>query len=112
MANNYVILNNFNSTGKVGISRAAIETIASKAVNEVKEASVAKSRQGLFKVKGPASVAFRKDGRVDIRLEVTISKDAKVKDVCLEIQESVASAVTMMCETVPFSIKIKVVGLI
>jgi uncharacterized alkaline shock family protein YloU len=43
-------------------------------------------------------------------MDVTIQKGESVKDICLQIQEGVASAITMMCETVPFSIEIKVIS--
>ncbi len=112
MASNYLVLNNFSKSGQVRLSRALFESIAEEAINEVKMASpAARKNKGLFKAQGPAKVAFRKDGKVDISLDVSLSKTAPVKDVCMRIQESVASAVQMMCETVPFSIKVRVTSL-
>ncbi len=112
MSSNYVVLNNFSPTGNIALSRRLFESIANKAVEEVGTASPAlKKNKGIFKVKGPANVIFRKDGKIDIVLEVSLRKDAKVQDVCLQIQQNVASHIQMMCETVPFSIKIRVVSL-
>lgn len=108
---NYLVLNNYSSSGKVSLSRQVFESIAAKAIAEVKSAAPARKSKGLFKVKGPAGVVFRKDGRVDISLDVSLSKDAPVQEVCLKIQEQVASKIQMMCETVPFSIKVRVVSL-
>lgn len=112
MAIQYVALNNFSKSGEVHLSRHVFETIANRAVKKVDFATPAlKKNKGIFKVKGPAHVVFRQDGKVDIILEVSISRDAPVKDVCIKIQEKVASYLQMMCETVPFSIKIKVLSL-
>lgn len=93
------------------LSHQLFESIAERAVSEVKGAFPAKKSKGLFKVKGPAAVSFRNDGKVEVKLDVTVARGAPVQDVCLKIQESVASNIQMMCETLPFAVKIRVVSL-
>jgi uncharacterized alkaline shock family protein YloU len=111
MSSDYVVVDNLNNAGTMGISRKALENIASLATNGVKGATVSKSRARLFNLSRPVYAYIRKDGRVEIHLDVNIKSGAQVKDVCLKIQEDVASAITMMCETVPFRIQIKVVSI-
>ncbi|MCH3908779.1 MAG: Asp23/Gls24 family envelope stress response protein [Bacilli bacterium] len=110
MKRDYYYLHNYQSKGAIGISRHAFETIATIAANQVKGASVSTKKGRLFNLEHPVKASFRKDGKVDFNLDVNIKSGANVKDVCLQIQEGVASAITMMCETVPFGIEIKVVS--
>jgi uncharacterized alkaline shock family protein YloU len=110
MKRDYYYLNNYTNGGEMGISRHAFESIATVAANEVEGASVSKRKTRLFDLEHPVKASFRKDGKVELQLDVTLQKNAAIKDICLQIQEGVASAITMMCETVPFSIEIKVVS--
>jgi len=96
--------------GAMGISRRAFETIATLATNEIKGATVNKKKSHLFSLEHPVSASFRKDGKVDLNIDVNIAKGADVKEVCLQIQEGVANSITMMCETVPFGVEIKVIS--
>ena len=111
MAQDYISVNNYSRLGRMGISRRAFETIAEKATNEVKFANVANKSSHRFSLRGPVIVSFRKDGRVDIDIDVSIAEGAKVQEVCLEIQHNVANAIQMMCETVPFNIQVKVISI-
>lgn len=110
MKRDYYYLNNYKGGGEMGISRRAFESIATVAANEVVGATVSKRKTRLFSLEHPVKSSFRKDGKVDLNIDVTIAKSANVKDVCLQIQEGVASAITMMCETVPFGIEVKVIS--
>jgi uncharacterized alkaline shock family protein YloU len=110
MKSDYYYLNNYAMNGTMGISRRAFETIATRATNEVEGAEVTKKKSRLFILEHPVKASFRKDGKVDFNIDVTIAKNANVKEVCLKIQEAVASAITMICETVPFGVEIKVVS--
>ncbi len=96
----------------MGISHRAFITIVETATNHVSGASVFKSRKNaIFKMTNPVKVFFRKDGRIDINLDVSIKKGESVGEVCTNIQNSVADALLMMCETVPFRVHIKVSSL-
>jgi uncharacterized alkaline shock family protein YloU len=110
MKRDYYYLHNFTQNGTMGISRRCFETIATLAANEVKGASVKMRKSRFFTLEHPVRASFRKDGKVDLNLDVSLAKGSSVKDICLEIQEAVASEITMMCETVPFTIQIKVVS--
>lgn len=110
MKRDYYCLNTYAGNGTMGISRRAFETIANVAANEVEGATVTSRKMRLFNIEHPVQASFRKDGKVELHIDVAIAKNASVKDVCLNIQEGVASAITMMCETVPFSIEVKVIA--
>lgn len=114
---NYYYLNNYRNAGAMGISRNAFIKIATIACNNVTGASV--SQRGkkrnpvnmIFDLASPVKAMFRRDGKVEIGLQVQISKQANVHETCLKIQQEVANAISMMCETVPFSVELKVVSL-
>lgn len=113
MSRDFYFLNNYSPYGSVGISHRAFITIAEIATNHVVGAAViSKKKNILFQMTNPVKVYFRKDGKVDIQLDVSIKKGASVKDVCLNIQNSVADSIMMMCETVPFNVHIKVSSII
>lgn len=109
MSRDYYLLNNFSPYGTMGISHRAFITIVETATNHVSGASVSKSRKtAIFKMANPVKVYFRKDGRIDINLDVSVKKGESVGQICNNIQNSVADALLMMCETVPFNVHIKV----
>lgn len=69
------------------------------------------AKASVFKMTNPVKVFFRKDGRIDINLDVSVKKGESVGEICTNIQNSVADALFMMCEAVPFSVHIKVSSL-
>ena len=110
MGNDYLKLNNYQSCGTIGISQKAFETIASIACNQVAGASVKRKNSRLFFLDQPVTASLRKDGKVQIHLDVVLAKGEEVQKVCSTIQEEVAEAISSMCEAVPFRIEIKVVA--
>lgn len=112
MSRDYYLLNTFSPYGTMGISHRAFTTIVETATNHVSGASVFKGRKAsVFKMTNPVKVFFRKDGRIDINLDVSVKKGESVGEICTNIQNSVADALFMMCEAVPFSVHIKVSSL-
>lgn len=113
MSRNYYLLNNYSPYGKIGISHRAFTRIAEIATNHVAGAAItSKKKAAIFQMTNPVKVYFRKDGKVDIQLDVSIKKGESVKNVCLDIQNNVADAIVMMCEAVPFNVHIKVSSII
>jgi len=104
----YVTVDNYSGLGIMGISRKALATIASKATASVNGASLSKRESRLFQVSRPVKVSLKKDGRADIKIEVNLKPGSQVGAICLKIQQEVASQITMMCETVPVDVRIKV----
>lgn len=112
MKRDYYYINNFENAGDLAIGRHAIEHIATIAADSVPGAKVQGRKKSLFALESPVRASFRKDGRIDLRLDVSISKDVKdVGSVCSSIQEAVDSAVRRMAEALPFSIEVRVSSL-
>ncbi|MBP5092328.1 MAG: Asp23/Gls24 family envelope stress response protein [Bacilli bacterium] len=108
----YVLIKNYSRNGKMAISRDALQSITERAVASIPGANIAtRKKAGLpgFFMEKPVKIILRSNGIADIRLEVALSPDAKVMDVCTKIQQEVAQAIQMTCETVPVSVNIKVV---
>lgn len=114
-----IVINNYSGLGAIGISRRAIEAVALICVSNVKGASVVgkgkkPSKKGraldvLFALPSGVKVALSKDGKAEIKIDVSIQKGVNVAEICRNIQKEVAQGVSMMCDTVPFSVKVKVV---
>ena len=105
----YILINNYSRQGAMGISRQAIATIASSAVTSVRGAQVS-SRRAPFTIDSGVKVSFDKDGKAIVKIDVIIAPNSEipVTKVCRQIQEEVASAITLMCDTVPYDVKINV----
>ncbi len=93
----------------MGISRQAFEDIATLAAKSLKGVNVNQKPTGFFKLTKPARAIFRKDGRVELQIDVSLKKDSPVHEVCLAIQEKITSAISIMVETVPLSVAVHVV---
>ncbi|MCF0117647.1 MAG: Asp23/Gls24 family envelope stress response protein [Bacilli bacterium] len=113
----YVYIENYSKNGKMGISHLVFDQIASLATDRVKGASVAKIEDSKNKKSSRAFALHKpvicdiKNGIVNVKIDVTISAQANVNAVCLQIQEEVANTLQAMTELVPFNINIKVTGI-
>lgn len=102
----YVKINPNSKTGDLMISRAVFESLATEATNRVQGVSVAK---GNFKLSKPVQAIFQKNGRVKIAVSINLKKEANANEVCVKIQESVASVLMAYTESVPFDVQINIV---
>ena len=107
MAREYIMINNYSRLGTMGIHRHALEAIASSAVNNVRGAHVS-SRKALFSVDNGVKVSFDKTGKAIVKVDVVIAPNAQATKVCRQIQEEVAQEISLMCDTVPYDVKINV----
>lgn len=102
----YVKINPNSKNGDLMISRAVFESIATNATNKVQGVSVAKRS---FKLSKPVQAIFQKNGRVKIAVSINLKKGANANDICVKIQESIATALMAYAESVPFDIQINIV---
>lgn len=107
----YVFVDNYTGLGDMGISRRVLETIAYKATNRVKGASVSGAKSRLFNLYHPIQAIIHRDGTADIKIAVALRKGVNVNQVCLNIQKEVAEALEEMVETVKVNIVIKVASI-
>ncbi len=113
MRSGYVEINNYQKLGDMGISHRAFETIAMNACNQVNGASIDTSKKrkvSIIELSKPVHAIIRKNGKVDIKLDVILKKGVNVKEICGAISDNVSSSIQMMCETIPFNVEINVNG--
>lgn len=109
MSRDYYYLKNYNRNGEMAISRLAFAKLAESAANSVNGVSVnTKKKKSVFDLDKPIKIVFRKDGKVEITVDVSIAHGQDVRRVCESIQQKVADSISLMCETVPFSVEVKV----
>ena len=97
----YIYINQFGKSGQLAISRNVFARLAQEAVGHT-------SVKNSAKVSKPVKVVFKKDGRVELGVRVTIKKGAKLTDVCEELQKEIAHALEVYVESIPFEIEISV----
>ncbi len=108
----YVYIDNYTKLGSMGISNHVFYQIAETATNKVKGAMVShQNKPLLFLLQKPIQITISK-GLVNVKVWVNIAKTANIHEVCLMIQEEVATSLSAMTELVPFKIDIKVANVI
>jgi uncharacterized alkaline shock family protein YloU len=105
----YVRINNYSKLGEMNISHHVFYQIAELATNKVRGAKV-KTKSSRFDIFKPISVSINK-GLVNVSVAVSLSKNANINEVCLAIQEEIASSLSALTEMVPFRIDVKVANL-
>jgi len=107
----YFYIQNYARRGTLAISNVVFDQICSSAIEKIKGVKLSKSNDKFpFRLHKPIHCEI-KDGGVIADLNVIISKDVNVNDICLSIQEEVVYAITSMTELIPFSVNVKVVGI-
>lgn len=106
----YVYIQNYTRKGAMGISHVVFDQIAAVATNLVSGATVKENPNDFFRLHKPITCSI-KNGLVDVKIQVNISSGVNVSEVCLRIQEEVASALRMMTELVPFKIIVEVANI-
>lgn len=112
--NNYFYVENYSNNGEMAISRSAFESIALftlkrvKGVKPFKKIEKDKKGKNIYK---PITCNIRRDGRVDLNVDISLKKNTDVRSTCLKIQEEIKSALLLAAETIPFNININVAGI-
>lgn len=106
----YVYIQNYARRGNLAISSSVFDQIVTIAIENIKGVRIKKQDQFLFSLHKPVHCEI-KDGRIYADINVIISSEFNVNDVCVKIQEQVSDAITCMTEFVPFQVNIKVVGI-
>lgn len=104
----YAYVNNYQKRGKIGISREVFKQIAFLVTNKVKGASVSGKKSRLFDLYNPIQVFIRKDGHVDIKIDVAIKSKENLNSICEQIQTNVAQALEQYVEHVKTNIIVRV----
>jgi uncharacterized alkaline shock family protein YloU len=108
----YWYVQNLNNSGKLAINKKVFEEIVTIATNNIYGVTVkSKKNSGLFSFHKPVSCDIL-NGKVHIELDVNIKQGQNVENLCSSIQKEIADVLTNMVELVPFSIKVKVAGIV
>ena len=112
MRSGYVSINNYRKNGEIGISRQAFDTIVRKTVENIPGAKVKqKAARWLFDWNHKLNVIIHKNESVEVAIDVAIKHEVDVQAICLKIQQEITAAISLMCETVPLKVSIRVVGI-
>ena len=106
----YLPINNYSNLGEMGISRYAVRAIANRCVEKA-GASLAK-KQNVFSVEDGAKVSLSKSGVATISLDVSVLSGNPVADICTRIQKEISDVMTLMLDTMPIEVKVRVVKVI
>lgn len=109
----YITINNYSGLGTIGFSRQAIAAIAQASLKEVDGASIfGRKGRGDYSINSGVRVVFTKEGKAAIKMDVNLSHGVNVHAACERIQQTVATAVTLMCDMVPFDVQVKVMRIV
>lgn len=104
----YYKIQSLSKKGDISLSRKVFEQIASDAASRVNGASVSKKEK--FRL-SPVVVTFHKNGKVEVSISISLSKQANIGETCKKIQEEVASSLMAYAESIPYDIQIKVASI-
>ncbi len=115
MANNpYFIIKNYSRNGEMAISRHVFEELALTTIMKIPGVTPYAGddkKNHSINLYHPATATIKKDGRVYLNIDVSISKKVNIKDTCMKIQEEVRNALLTALETVPVNININVASI-
>ena len=112
MRNGYVNINNYNKKGAIGISRQAIDTIVRRTVDNIPGVRFSnKTKRYIFDYNRKLNVIIHKNESIDVSIDVKVKQEVEIQPLCLKIQQEVTSAISLMCETVPLKVSVRVVGI-
>jgi len=97
----YIYISKYDNSGDLGISHKVFARLAEAAVDHT-------SLKNTVKVKQPVKVVFKKDGRVEVAVNVTAKKGIKITEACVELQKEITHALEVYTESIPFEVAISV----
>lgn len=108
----FISINNYSGLGQIGFSRGAIAAVVSYSVKEAGEVQLFSPRKSSRGAASGVKVIFTKDGKALIKMDVTVHKGTNVAAACEKVQKDVATAVSLMCDMVPFDVQVKVMRIV
>ena len=106
----YVYIQNYAKRGTLAISTTVFDQIVETVVKKMQGVKLKSADKFLFFLHQPTRCEI-KNGKINVDLQVILSQECNVNEVCLKIQEEIAYALTSCTEFIPFSINVKVVGI-
>lgn len=106
----YVYIQNYAKRGTLAISTTVFDQIVETVVKKMQGVKLKSADKFLFFLHQPTHCEI-KNGKINVDLQIILSQECNVNEVCLKIQEEIAYALTSCTEFIPFSINVKVVGI-
>lgn len=109
----YYFIKNYSNKGEMAISHHVFETIATNAVNKIKGAKVYKgnphhSSRTIYR---PVNCEMKKNGKIELSVDVSIKKGVDVKETCEKIKEEIVNDLLLAVETVSVNVSINVANI-
>lgn len=108
----YYYIKNYSTQGEMAISHHVFETIATEAVKRIKGASIykgkANSRVNIYR---PVACEMKKNGKIELSVDVSIKKGADVKATCEKIKEEITNDLLLAVETINVNVLINVANI-
>lgn len=67
-------------------------------------------RANLFELSGGVNTSLS-NGKALVKMDVVLSRNCDVREVCIAIQKKVSEAIHLACETLPCEVRLRVVDL-
>lgn len=110
----YVYIENYNSKGKIAISRAVFDSLVSLSLSKVDGIAMSSSRMKKdqrVRLNRPVITTIT-HGIVHVWVAIDVKKDADLRATIKDIEEEIEHTLLIATETIPFDIQVKVESLI
>ncbi|MCQ2794613.1 MAG: alkaline shock response membrane anchor protein AmaP [Bacilli bacterium] len=107
----YYYIKNYSNKGEMAISHHVFETIAVEAVKKVKGASVYKGKTSRVNIYRPVSCEMKKNGKIELSVDVSLKKGVDVKTTCEKIKEEITNDLLLAVETINVNVSINVANI-
>lgn len=110
----YLPINNYSKLGEMGISRAAVRSIVHRCIEKTgAEINGPKKKQFVFNPESDGvKVSLLKSGLATISVEVNVYAGNPVGEICTKIQKEISDVMTLMLDTLPIEVHIKVANIL
>lgn len=109
----YYFIKSYSTKGEMAISHHVFESIAMEAVKRIKGAKIYKGNPHSrgFNIYRPVTCEMKKNGKIDLNVNVSLKKGIDVKSTCEKIKEEITSDLMLAIETVNVNVSINVANI-
>ena len=111
--NKYYYIKNYSTKGEMAISHHVFEEIATLAVKRIKDAKIYKGKPHTrgFNIYRPVTCEMKKNGKIELNVNVSLKKGADVKATCNKIKDEIVSDLALAIETASVNVIINVANI-